>query len=272
MPNQDSDNRPAAVSLRAAIGACRRHLAYAGGFSAVINLLYIAPTIYMLQVYDRVVPSRGGATLVFLTGLLLASLAVVALLELTRTRLLVRASMRLDRELAGFLLSAGLNRGRGGAGSPQTLRDFDVLRQALAGAGIIALFDVPWTFVYIALCFVLHPVLGILAVCGSAGLVALSLATERATRKLLDEASNTAAMFYASQARAAAIGEVVTVLGMRAATVSRQLSQRSGSLCCAGLRGFSQAVLRRRTAFERNRPHPDQERRSFRSPRPERRE
>jgi len=182
----------------------------------------------MLQVYDRVVPSRGGMTLVFLTGLLLASLAVVALLELTRTRLLVRASMRLDRELAGYLLAAGLKRGRG-AESPRTLRDFDTLRQAIAGAGIIALFDVPWTLVYIALCFVLHPALGILAVCGSALLVALSLGTERATRTLLDEASNAAATFYAAQARAAAVGEVVTVLGMRAATISRQLNQRSGA-------------------------------------------
>ena len=219
---------PGFAPLRAALGRCRRHFLAAAGFSLAINLLYVAPTIYMLQVYDRVVPSRGGMTLVFLTGLLLASLAVVALLELVRTRLLVRASMRLDRELAGYLLAAGLNRGRG-AESPQRLRDFDSLRQAMAGAGIIALFDVPWTLVYVALCFVLHPLLGVLAVCGSVGLVALSFGTERATRKLLDEASNTAGMFYASQARAAAMGEVVTVLGMRAATVSRQLNERSGA-------------------------------------------
>ena len=196
--------------LRAALGRCRRHFLAAAGFSLAINLLYIAPTIYMLQVYDRVVPSRGGMTLIFLTGLLLASLAVVSLLELIRSRLLVRASMRLDRELARPLLAAGLYRRRG-AGSPQTLRDFDTIRQTIAGAGIIALFDVPWTLVYIALCFVLHPVLGILAVCGSAALTALSVGTERATRKLLDEASNTAASFYASQARAAVMGDVVTV-------------------------------------------------------------
>ncbi|HEY2594272.1 MAG TPA: type I secretion system permease/ATPase [Chloroflexota bacterium] len=219
---------PGFAPLRAALGRCRRHFVAAAGFSLAINLLYVAPTIYMLQVYDRVVPSRGGLTLVFLTGLLLASLAVLALLELTRTRLLVRASMRLDRELAGCLLAAGWKRGRD-ADSAQTLRDFDVFRQAIAGAGIVALFDVPWTVVYIALCFVLHPVLGVLALCGSGALVGLSLGTERATRTLLDEAANTAARAYGSQARAAAIGEVVTVLGMRPATISRQLNERSGA-------------------------------------------
>ena len=236
--------------LRAALGRCRRHFLAAAGFSLAINLLYIAPTIYMLQVYDRVVPSRGGMTLIFLTGLLLASLAVVSLLELIRSRLLVRASMRLDRELARPLLAAGLYRGRG-AGSPQTLRDFDTIRQTIAGAGIIALFDVPWTLVYIALCFVLHPVLGILAVCGSAALTALSVGTERATRKLLDEASNTAASFYASQARAAVMGDVVTVLGMKAAMVSRQLNERSGATSRQVRASFAAARFTAATRFVR---------------------
>jgi ABC-type protease/lipase transport system fused ATPase/permease subunit len=73
-------------------------------------------------------------TLVFLTGLLIASLAVLALLELTRTRLLVRGSMRLDRELAGYLLAATWRRGRD-TDSAQTLRGFDVFRQALLALG-----------------------------------------------------------------------------------------------------------------------------------------
>ena len=221
-------NSPGLSPLGAALAGCRRHFVFAAAFSLAINLLYIAPTIYMLQVYDRVVPSRGGLTLLFISGLLLASLATVALLELSRSRLLVRASMRLDRELAGYLLAANLDRKRGSA-AQQAMRDFDAFRQAITGAGMVSLFDAPWTLVYIALCFVLHPILGVVALIGSSALVALSLGTERATRKLLDEASNAAAASYASQARAAALGELITALGMRAPTIWRQLEERSGA-------------------------------------------
>ena len=99
MPTWTSVTRPIPEALRSAAAACRRHFAYAAGFSAIINLLYIAPTIYMLQVYDRVVPTRGVVTLVFLTALLLASLAALSWLEVVRSRLLVRASVPALRKI-----------------------------------------------------------------------------------------------------------------------------------------------------------------------------
>ncbi|MBL7396098.1 type I secretion system permease/ATPase, partial [Escherichia coli] len=75
---------------------CRRHLFAAAVFSALLNLLYIAPTLYMLQVYDRVIPTRGLQTLAFLTLVLIFALATLALLDGIRGRLLVRAGVRLD--------------------------------------------------------------------------------------------------------------------------------------------------------------------------------
>ncbi len=212
------------VSL--AIASCRRHLGYAAGFSAIINLLYIAPTIYMLQVYDRVIPSRGFATLAFLTVLLLVSLAALAMLDLVRTRLLIRASSRLEKALSGSILRAVMDRRSSGNG-PQLMRDFDQLRQTITGSGALALFDAPWTLVYVALCFVLHPLLGGVAILGSAALIGLTLATEHATRSRLQEANQAAALSYASQGQSAAAADVVQALGMREALVLRHQGERA---------------------------------------------
>src|SRR5690348_17348765 len=98
------------AALRAALEACRRHFVYAMLFSALLNLLFIAPMLYMLQVYDRVIPTAGGVTLLFLTFALLLALATLSLLDAIRSRLLVRASIRLDKALSGEILTATLSR------------------------------------------------------------------------------------------------------------------------------------------------------------------
>ena len=96
--------RHAPPAMKNALEACRRHFLYALLFSALLNLLFIAPMLYMLQVYDRVIPTAGKTTLLLLTLVLLFALATLALLEAFRSRLLVRASVRLDRVLAGAIL------------------------------------------------------------------------------------------------------------------------------------------------------------------------
>ena len=77
--------------IRSAMRACKAHFLAAGVFSGLLNVLYLAPTLYMLQVYDRVVPSRGSVTLAMLTLALVLALATLALLDMVRSRLLVRA-------------------------------------------------------------------------------------------------------------------------------------------------------------------------------------
>src|SRR5512139_3704966 len=96
--------------VAAALQACRRHFMAVAAFSALLNLLFLVPMLYMLQVYDRVVPTRGQVTLLFLTLVLLFGLVTLALLDFVRSRLLVRASIRLDRQLSGVLLDTSLAR------------------------------------------------------------------------------------------------------------------------------------------------------------------
>ena len=96
--------------LREAFEKCRKHFLYAMLFSALLNLLFIAPMLYMLQVYDRVIPTGGGMTLFFITLVLLFALGTLALLDWVRSRLLVRASIELDHNLAPEILEAALAR------------------------------------------------------------------------------------------------------------------------------------------------------------------
>jgi len=215
-------------ALREAVHACRRHLMAAALFSALINLLYLAPTLYMLQVYDRVVPTRGHLTLVFLTLALLFALGSLALIDLVRSRLLVRASLRLERRLAGEILSAALSQPGQGADAlaKQAMREFDTMRQTLTGAGALALFDAPWTPIYVLVCFLLHPLLGVLSVVSVALLLGLAVLGERATNTRVERANAAGGAAYVSQEFAAAGAEVVRALGMRRAMVRRHLAER----------------------------------------------
>lgn len=223
-------NDPVALGvLRSALATCRRHFVAAAAFSALVNLLYIAPTLYMLQVYDRVVPTRGIQTLLFLTLVLLFALATMALLDRIRARLLVRAGVALDTMLAPLLLDATLGRPELPI-SRQALREFDALRATLSGPAVIALFDAPWTPIYVLLCFLVHPWLGLVALLASFLLPFIAWRNERATRRKLDQAQVVAVGSYASQDAILGSADAVRALGMRRALVSRQLRQRQAAL------------------------------------------
>ena len=96
-----SEKRDINPALRAALGACKQHLTGVAVFSFFLNLLYLAPTIYMMQVYDRVVPTGGVVTLLYLTLILIFALVVLSRLDQLRTRLLMRSAARLDKLLSG---------------------------------------------------------------------------------------------------------------------------------------------------------------------------
>ena len=217
---------------RDALAAIRQHLAFAFLFSALVNVLYLAPTIYMLQVYDRVMPTGGVMTLLFITLVIFLALGVLAFLDNMRTRLLVRAGLALDRRFAGEVLSRQMAaRLEGGQGRGlQAMRDFDAVRQTLAGPATVSLFDAPWTPVYLLFAFMLHPLLGLLILIGGVILTTLAIMNERATKDRLRKAQEVAARGYAVQEAAVSQGEVVRALGMRQALVARQLNERSQSL------------------------------------------
>ncbi|HVF95060.1 MAG TPA: type I secretion system permease/ATPase [Sphingomonas sp.] len=224
--------------MRAALATCRHHIVAAAAFSALVNLLYIVPTLYMLQVYDRVVPTQGLQTLFFLTLVLVFALTCLALLDRIRSRLLVRAGVVLDATVAPVLLNATLGR-PGSSAARRALREFDALRGTLTGPAMLALFDAPWSPIYILVCFLVHPWIGLLALTGGVLLPIIAWRAERVTRPDVDRAQEVAAQTYAAQDAALAGADSIRALGMRRAMVARQLRQRIGMLVLqseAGLR------------------------------------
>jgi PrtD family type I secretion system ABC transporter len=214
--------------IASALRACRRHFIAVAAFSALLNLLFLVPMLYMLQIYDRVIPTRGELTLFFLTLVLLFGLISLALLDYVRSRLLVRASIRLDRQLAGLLLDTSLARRDKtfDAVARQSMREFDTLRQALTGPAIIALCDAPWSPIYILVCLVIHPFIGLLVLVGAVVLGIIAYRNQQVIGEPLQRANEAAARAYASQEQVLAGAENVRALGMRRAMVRRHLAER----------------------------------------------
>lgn len=220
---------PPTEIMASALRSCRRHFIAVAAFSALLNLLFLVPMLYMLQIYDRVIPTRGSVTLVFLTLVLLFGLTTLALLDFIRSRLLVRASIRLDQQLAGLLLDTSLARRDRtfDAVARQAMREFDTLRQALTGPAIIALCDAPWSPIYILVCLLIHPLLGLLVLAGGILLGFVAWRNQQATGEPIKQASEAAARAYASQEQVLAGAENVRALGMRQAMVRRHLAERN---------------------------------------------
>jgi len=215
------------------VQACREHLRLAAILSALVNVLYLAPTIYMMQVYDRVVATGGIITLIWLTVVAAFALITLALLDAMRSRILVRAGLRLDRELAEKVIDRSFAQPIGPSDallSAQALRHFDSLRNAVAGPAAASMFDLPWTPIYVIIAFLLHPVLGIAVLLSALLLLGVTVLNERATATGTKQAMRTMSASYAMQERLGAIAEVVRALGMRAALVEGQVRDRRRGL------------------------------------------
>jgi len=196
--------------------AFRREFALVGAFSLLANLLMLTPTLYMLWVFDRVYISQNELTLVALTLFMLALLAVMGFSEWLRSRLLVRAGVQFDNALNDRVFRAGFRAEleQSGHKASQALTDLTQIRQFLTGTGTIAFFDAPWTPVYIAVSWMLHPVLGIVALVFVANLVFLAWLNQRVTSKPAKAASDAEVelnKFVHSKLRNA---EVVESMGM----------------------------------------------------------
>lgn len=221
------------------LSSVREYFTKSALFSALVNILYIVPTLYMLQVYDRVVPTQGLQTLLFLTLVLLFALGTLSFLDRTRVRLMVRASVRLDMLIAPSLLDSTLGR-PDLPGARQALRDFDALRTTLSGPAALALFDAPWVPIYLLVCFLVHPWIGALAIAGCLLLPLVAFATWRSTRDRTAQAQRMAGASYANQDELLGAADGIRALGMRRALVARQLRQREAMIATqteAGLAG-----------------------------------
>lgn len=194
----------------------RRSFFALAAFSGVINVMMLTPAIYMLQVYDRALVSRNVTTLTMLTLLVIGLFMLMSALEMVRTRVLIRVGNFLDMDLNRRIFSAAFERNlsRAGGNPAQALQDLAQVRQFLTGNGLFAFFDAPWTPIYLLVCYLIHPLLGLITLIGSLILVGLAYLTEKATQKPLAEA-NQAALSSASYANNnLRNAEVIEAMGM----------------------------------------------------------
>ncbi|MGE5492664.1 MAG: type I secretion system permease/ATPase [Actinomycetota bacterium] len=219
-------------SLGKALRALRGAFIAVAAFSLVINLLMLMPTIYMMQIYDRVLSSRNEVTLLMLTLIMLGIYGLEAALELVRSRILVRASAALDLQLGGRVFDASFRRYLASrAGNPgQALGDLANVRQFLTGSGLLAFMDAPWTPVYLFVIFLLSPWLALFGALAVVVLTVLALLNERMASRGLREANRLAqaAGSYASDNLRNA--EVIEAMGMLGNLRQRWQARQAGML------------------------------------------
>ncbi len=223
------DNDPVAAGL----AESRRRLLHVALFSGLINLLTMAGSLYMLQVYDRVIPSRNLATLVGLSVMVALAYLLQGYLDALRGRMLARIAAVFDVGLQAPLYRA-LARlpltGARPADQQQPMRDLDLLRGFLAGAGPIAFLDMPWMPLFLLVLFLFHPLIGLTALAGAVAIVGVTLWTDRRARAA---SQNAARLTAARQELADATrrnAEVIAALGMTQNLMARWTLLNEGTL------------------------------------------
>ena len=200
------------------LNSCRYFFGYAFFFSMFVNVLQLTFSIYMLQVYDKVLTSYNLSTLTVITVAAVIALVVMALLEWIRSRLLVRAGIEFDHMLSRDVLKLNLQGAGAPSGGPSaqsgSLRDVQILRNFLGGNAVFAFFDAPWMPIYFALIFILHPSLGWVAVGGGLLVLVLGLLTERLTRRRLEAATHLNAQSFNLTGAAMHNASIVRSMGM----------------------------------------------------------
>jgi ATP-binding cassette, subfamily C, bacterial EexD len=240
---------PTSEDLRGALHACRTSFAYAGFFSLFVNLLLLLPALYMLQVYDRVLTSGSESTLLMLTLVATFLFIVMGGLEWVRSQVLVATGVRLDGLLAGRVFDSVFLQTRATGGkvaTAQPLNDLLQLRQFLTGPGLFAFFDAPWLPIYIAVMFLFHPAIGVVAIASAMVLMGLAVWNELSTREDLKEANQKALESSNQTQRSLRNVDAIEAMGMlprlRARWLERQqevlllqsrASRRSGLITAA---------------------------------------
>ena len=185
----NKNNIPARTELEEALIHCRSAFIGIAVFSGVINLLMLTGPLYMLQVYDRVLLSRSMSTLVALTILMGGLYVFMGLLELIRSRILIRVGNQLERNLSERTFGIWIKQGGYGKLGSKTrpLDDLTGVKTFLSGPALGAIFDMPWTPLFIAVIWMLHWSLGITALIGAIVIFIIAALNEYTTRKTLIE-------------------------------------------------------------------------------------
>jgi ATP-binding cassette subfamily C exporter for protease/lipase len=205
-----------AREIDAALLSYRKIFASLALFSGVINLLMLAPSIYMMQIFDRVLTSRNETTLIMLSLIVLGLFMLSGMLDWVRGQVMIRMSVGFDDQLGVRVFSAAFERNlrEHNSNPSQVLSDLSTLRQFITGQGLIAFLDAPWLPIYLAACFLFHPWLGTFALVGSLILVALAIWNEYATRWYMTAANQLSILTSAYINSTLQNAEVIHALGM----------------------------------------------------------
>jgi len=219
---------------QALLRTCWRELLVIGAFSLVTNLLMLVPTLYLLQVFDRVLVSHSELTLLAVSLIALLLLAVMAVCDWARSRVLAHAAARIEERLAERAFRAGLARHLEGAGAEAsgTWGDVQQLRQFLTGPGVFALCDLPWTPVFAAVAYLLHPFLGYVAVVFILVQAGLAWFGHRRSVAPVEAAARAARSVQALLRGKLRHAEAVEALGMLPALRQRWRGQQDAALAC----------------------------------------
>jgi PrtD family type I secretion system ABC transporter len=212
----------------------------AGVLSGLINLLYLTGSFFMLEVYDRVIPSRSLPTLIGLSVLVLLLYSFQGGLETLRARILTRLGAALDEALAARVFDIVVRlplQGAAPADGLLPLRDLDQIRAFLSGSALGALFDLPWMPLYMGICFLIHPLIGAAAVAGALILALITLVTDRLTRSAAQAATGHGSQRHALAEASRRNAEVLAALGMRS-----RLAHRWGLANAAYMRAQQRAA------------------------------
>ncbi len=203
--------------LKQAIRSCSSRLYVVIFFSFFINLLMFVAPLHMLQIYDRVLVSRSEVTLVVLTVLAIGLLVIYGILEGVRTRIMQKISLLFDEFMSDRLLQMVFEIAvrRPSVRAPhQLIKDSDLVKDFIGGQAIIALCDAPWVPVFIAVCFVLHPILGFIALSGALIVFILAASNEFLTKGKLFEANKLLIKAGSDSFISLRNSEIVKALGM----------------------------------------------------------
>ena len=223
--------------LEKALIECKRDFIAVAGFSLAINLLMLAVPIYMLQLFDRVLSSSSTETLILLTIIVIVALAVFALLEAIRGHVMTELGTWLDRQLGPPILSGSVTLNLRGPGEPsvQGLRDLGTFRTFLAGPAMFPILDAPWMPNFVAIIFVLHPLLGWVALGGALVLFGLAVANELASRKPLAKASGLSIRALNQAESVVRNADAIEAMGMMPNLIKRWREKNSEMLELQGL-------------------------------------
>lgn len=204
-----------AASLLRFLDSFTGTLAGVGAISGAINVLALTSSIFMMQVYDRVIPSRSMPTFYGLAVFATTLYGFHAALEIIRSRLLWRLGLTFDERFGDRLRQTLLAApGARAEGALQALRDLDQCRAFMSGGGAAAMFDLPWLPLYLALCFLLHPLIGMVTLAGGGVLIGLTLLAELSTRRPLADASRLGASRMAMVVSTHRDREVIRAMGI----------------------------------------------------------